>query len=329
MRILPLLAAVWSLSVWSVWAQLSVEIVLDQEQYLRDEPLLVKVRITNRSGQTLQMGENDEWLNLVVESLEPPPGAVARIAPAPVRGEFTLDSAQIATRQVDLTPYYDISQAGRYQVSASVRVKEWNEEISSKPRQFEVVRGSKLWQLDFGVPSTNGGPPEPRRYTLQQANYRKQLKLYLRLTDLSDQRVFRVFQMGPLVSFSQTEAQVDKSSYLHVLFQVGARTFLFCVVSPDGDLVVRQTYDYTATRPTLKPAIDGRIFVGGGARHIAATDIPAPFFESSSNTVAGASLTDTNANGSTNGITSTNSVTATTNSVANTNVSDRVSPRRR
>jgi hypothetical protein len=276
MRILPLLLAGLFVSGLTGWAQLSVEVILDQEQYLRDESLMVKVRITNRSGQTLRLGEDNEWLALVVETLEQnSPGSVTRLAELPVRGVFTLESAKVATRQVDLTPSFDISEPGRYQVNATVRIKAWNEEVSSKPRPFEVVRGTKIWEQEFGVP-TKAGPPEARKYILQQANYHKQLKLYLRLTDGQENNVFRVFSMGPLVSFSQTEVQIDKASYLHVLFQAGARNFIFAVVSPGGDEVVRQTYDYTATRPTLRANDEGRIYVTGGSRRVTATDIPSP-----------------------------------------------------
>src|SRR6185503_3087057 len=106
-----------------------------------------------------------------------------------------------------------------------------NEEISSKPRMFQIVRGTKLWEQEFGVPGP-AGTPEARKFILQQANYQKSLKLYLRITDGSDNVVYRVFPLGQLVSFSQPEAQIDKASYLHVLFQTGARSFLFQVVSP-------------------------------------------------------------------------------------------------
>jgi len=252
-------------------AQISVEIVLDQDQYLRDESLPVKVRVTNHSGQALQLGKDNDWLAFAVESLE---GAVvSKLADVPVTGEFSLESARMATRQVDLTPCFDLSQVGRYTVTATIRIKEWNEEVASKPKGFEIVRGTKLWQQDFGVPASDAAP-EVRRYTLQQASYRKQLKLYLRLTDRSENRVFRVFPLGPLVSFSQPEAQLDKASNLHVLFQTGARSFLFHVVNPEGELVLRQTYEYTETRPTLRSNDEGHIYVAGGVRRLAASDLP-------------------------------------------------------
>src|SRR5206468_4599400 len=49
-------------------AQLSVEILPDQEQVLKDESVPIKVRITNRSGQTLKLGNETNWLTFTVTS---------------------------------------------------------------------------------------------------------------------------------------------------------------------------------------------------------------------------------------------------------------------
>src|SRR2546425_2018439 len=151
MRILPLTLVLLLASALLAAGQISIEVLIDQDQFLRDESLPVKVRITNRAGQTLHLGQDNEWLGFAVESLD---GAVvSKLADVPVTGEFTLESAQTATRQVDLMPCFEVSQAGRYTVTATVKVKQWNEEISSKPRGFEIVRGTKLWEQAFGVPA--------------------------------------------------------------------------------------------------------------------------------------------------------------------------------
>jgi hypothetical protein len=48
--------------------------------------------------------------------------------------------------------------------------------------------------------------------------------------------------------------------------------------------VLRQTYDYTATRPVLRANDEGRIFVAGGARRMTASDIPTALPGDSTNT---------------------------------------------
>ena len=126
-------------------------------------------------------------------------------------------------------------------------------------------------------------PPEVRKYALQQAIHLKQLKLYARVSDQSESRVFRVFPIGPMISFSKPECQIDKSSNLHVLYQTAAKSFNYSVINSDGRLLVRQTYEYTDTRPVLRVDREGRILIGGGARRGSSNDLPPPSQASSTN----------------------------------------------
>jgi hypothetical protein len=275
--------AVLLLTIVSLGAQVTVEVVLDQEQYLRDEAIPVKVRITNRSGQTLKLGRDADWLSFSIETREG--HSVARLSDAPVKEEFTLDSSRVATRRVNLTPHYDLSLAGQYSVTATVKIPEWNQELPTKPKRFEVVRGTRLWEQTIGVPSGDTAAPEIRRYVLQQAHL-KRLTLYARVTDESENVTYRLLPLGPLVSFSRPEPQVDKESNLHLLFQTGARSFSYSVITPKGELVLRQTHDYARTRPALRNGDDGRIYVAGGQRRLATDDLPPPVTASSTNNVS-------------------------------------------
>jgi hypothetical protein len=269
-------------SVSWLTAQVTVEIIFDQEQFLRDESLPTKVRITNRSGQTLQLGKEADWLTFAVERRDG--STTSKLSEAPVQEEFSLESSMAAVRRVDLMPYFDLSEPGHYKVTALLKIKQWNEEVSSKPKPFEIVRGTKIWEQEFGVPAS-GGPPEVRKYALQQANYLKRLLLYVRVTDETENHVFKVFPIGPLVSFSRPEVQLDKRSNLHLLFQTGAHAFIYAEINPNGQLLVRQTHDYARTRPVLKSQEDGQIVVSGGARRITADDLPASSAASSTNDV--------------------------------------------
>jgi hypothetical protein len=257
-------------------AQVTVEVSLDQDQFLPGEAIIAAVRVTNRSGQTLRLGAEEDWLTFSVESLDRE--IVPKTGEAPVTGEFSLASSKVATKRVDLAPYFSANVPGGYSVNATVRIKEWNREITSEPRKFTVIEGSKLWEQEIGLPRPAGATnstPEVRKYILQQARYLKtQIRLYLRLTDATGAKVFRVFPVGPMVSFGQPEPQVDGFSNLHLLYQDKPHAFNYTVFNPDGRVILRQTYDYSNSRPRLHPTGDGRITVLGGARRVAASDLP-------------------------------------------------------
>jgi hypothetical protein len=262
--------------VFHLLAQVKAEVVLDQEEFLEGEALPAAVRITNRSGQTLKFGEAPNWLTFSVESREG--YIVAKNSEVPVAGEFTLESGKVATRWVQLEPYFAVNRTGRYQIIATVRIKDWGAQITTKPKNFTIVHGTKIWSQEFGVP-TEGSPthrPEVRRYTLEQVTFRSQLRLYLRLTGADEATVLKVFPLGPMVSFSHPEYQIDKESRLHVLYQYGARAFNYMVISPKGEIIIRQTYDYTGARPRLQLSEQDNVVVMGGTRRELPTDLPAP-----------------------------------------------------
>jgi hypothetical protein len=140
-----LLLLAWGLaSNTSSWAQVKVEVALDQQEYLPNESLVASVRITNLSGQKLLLGDDPHWLRFSIEGRE---GAVTpRLGDAPVLGEFSLESSQVATKLVELAPYFDLSLPRRYQLTAVVRVARWGQEFASRPQDFSIIRGTKFWE---------------------------------------------------------------------------------------------------------------------------------------------------------------------------------------
>lgn len=251
-------------------AQVSVEVTLDQEQFLPGETLLAGVRIVNSSGQPLQFGTDADWLKFTVESVDGP--IVIKYSEPPVLGEFDVQSSQMATKRVDLAPYFELKRSGRYRITATVHIKEWNTSVSSPPKGFDVIRGSKLWSQDFGVPlpaGTTNQMPELRKYSLVQANYLKsQLRLYVLVSDPLESQVFKVTAIGGTTSFSKPEAQVDRQSNLHLLWQNGAATFSYTMLNPGGEIIRQETYNYVDSHPRLRPNDMGDVTVYGGVREI-------------------------------------------------------------
>lgn len=276
MKLFGLFIAILLTPAFTVSAQVTVNLTLQQDQFLPGEALPVDVHITNQSGQPLHFGADPDWLTFSVEAEDD--FIVVKNSDPPVQGEFNLESSQVATKRVDLEPCFNLKQAGHYRIIATVRIKDWNTDIASQPKGFDVIDGAKLWSQVFGVPLPAGvsnRPPEVRKYTLEEANYlHSQLRMYVRVSDESGATVFKVRAIGPMVSFSQPEEQLDQLSNLHVLYQSGAASFLYSVINPNGDLVSQEIYDYFDVRPRLRVANDGSIRVLGGVRRVKPQDIP-------------------------------------------------------
>ena len=279
MKLISSLLILWGVSSQTLPAQISgvtVEVKLEQDQFLPGEDLVAAIRVTNLSGQKIVLGKDRDWLSFSIEARDN--YAAPKIADPPVEGELALESSLAGTRRVNLTPYFNFRQPGRYRVTATLHLPEWNLEASSAPKTFDVISGTRLKEIEFGVPPSPGrsnSPPEMRKYVLQQSTYLKQLKLYFRLTDISGSQTFRVYPIGLMTSDKEApEAQVDRGSNLHVLHKIGAHSFNYSVFNPDGEMTLRQTYDYADSRPRLRGDVEGNVFVGGGVRRVAANDLP-------------------------------------------------------
>jgi hypothetical protein len=256
-----------------VSAQVSVELELEQEQFLPSESVPLAVKITNRSGQQMRLGGEPDWLTFNVESTDG--FVVIKNAEVPVTGAFEVESSQMAIKHVDLQPYFSMTKPGRYRVIATLRIKDWSSQIASEAKRFDVIGGAFLWSQDFGVPDGTNAAPEARKYTLKKAAYLKeQLRLYVQVSDVAEQRVYKVSALGAMVSFSRPEAQVDRMSRLNVLWQTGAQGFSYAIVNPDGTLALQDNYDNFYSRPRLTVNEYGEVLVRGGNRRPKTGELP-------------------------------------------------------
>ena len=267
------LGAFFTLAVSHASAQVVVELDMNQEQFLSGEALPVAVKITNQSGRQLHFGAAGDWLTFSVESVDG--FVVNRKSELPVQGEFELESSQMGTKHVDIAPGFIISKPGRYKVTATLRNKDLSAPVTSPAKTFDVITGAKLWNQEFGLPATNG-LPEMRKFSLEQASYlRAQMRLYVQVSDATESRIFTTVALGASVSFSRPEAQVDRTSRLHVLWQSGAQSFSYCTVSPDGEILSRDTYDDFDSRPRLRVNDSGDVVIIGGLKRPKPAAIPA------------------------------------------------------
>ena len=124
-----------------------------------------------------------------------------------------------------------------------------------------------------------------RKYILQSVTYAKQMKLYLRVANQAETDTLKVVSIGPMVSFSRYDTLLDRACNLHLAYQCGSRTYNYSVVTPDGEVILRESHLVTAYRPHLKIDDDGKVTITGGQRKITADDLPRPAEHAASNEI--------------------------------------------
>lgn len=267
----------WLLGAGAALAQVSVQVELNQEQYLAREPIQAAVRVVNFSGVPLRLGRTPDWLQIDVEATDG--SYVERVMDPPVVHEFTVPNAARGTRYVDLVPYFKILDIGRYKVTATVRIPELSMQIKSPPAYFNIIGGATVWDQAFGWrPVIDGRPREVvfRRYQLVQAMDGRTIALYARVQSADGSEPLAVVRLGRYLTFSHPKAMVDRASHLHVLWQTGSQFFTYVELTPQGRLVRRQTHQYVGTKPTLQAMPDGGVKVVGGLRVPSSDDYPPP-----------------------------------------------------
>jgi hypothetical protein len=117
-------------------AQVTVDLSLDQDQFLPGEALPVTVHITNRSGQTLHLGD-DGWLTFFVQSSDG--SVVLKKMDPPVKSPFDLGNGEVGIKRLDIAPYYLLGHDGTFRISATVHIKDWNSDVTSSAQSFRRI----------------------------------------------------------------------------------------------------------------------------------------------------------------------------------------------
>lgn len=259
---------------------MSADLSLEQSQLLPDEKMYLRLTIQNRSGADLLLGTVSNWLtftvlgekNALVDQLRDDYDYAA--------GETNVPAGLSASRDFNLTPYFNFRQPGRYTVKATIKIPQWQGEVMTQPVAFTIVNGIRLGNmpdLSVGVPllhSASNQPPEIRKYFLERSDANGGMKLFVRLTDASGGRTLRLTPIGPFFSYTQPNVMLDRYNQLNVLHQTGAQVFTYCVIDTQGQILERQTYQYTDQRPVLRGDGKGGVVVFGGARVVTASDLP-------------------------------------------------------
>ncbi|MGC1480266.1 MAG: hypothetical protein WA771_07160 [Chthoniobacterales bacterium] len=248
-------------AIASVGAQVRVDLAVPRTLFIRYEPLLAQVTITNQSGQELEFADegNYKWFSFKIQTTS------GRLVP-PYNPDYQLSPIQIgpgqsAKRLVNLTPLYPMTEYGVYRLTATIYSRQLQQFFSSEPAlNVEITEGREIWQEDVGGPNGAG----VRTISLLSHRLPEYTQLYIRIMD-ENGNVFCNHQLGRLVlTYGIPDIELDADNNTHILQNVAPKRFLYSVIGSSGEVRRRDFYESVKTKPQLRRVGRGGVEVVGG-----------------------------------------------------------------
>jgi len=241
-------------------AQLQVSLAVNRNMFIRYEPVLVSVDITNLSGRPMVLhdSETTPWFSFQIETQDGRPIS-------PRQSLLTGDAIAIGVgetlrRQVNLTPLYAMDDYGRYRIRATVMDGKSGAFFSSSPVNIEMTDGRIIRQEMVGHPEEG----TPRQVTLLSHRLPNATALYVRITNPDAGRIYCTYRLGTIVAYGPPSMELDLQNQVHILHMQAPRTFWYSHIGLNGEILERKAFTQTRTKPTLT-RVDGQVLVEGGA----------------------------------------------------------------
>src|SRR5688572_16728369 len=164
-------------------AQLNVNIEVKKRTYVRYEPLLVTVTITNLSGRDLVLEDgSSQWFGFTVLQ-----GAGETLI-APRNPDYRLDPLEIKLgesikRTVNLNQLYPMSELGIHRLRATIYCKEFDKYFTSRTANIDIAEGRTMWKQTVGVPETMKNAGQMHEMSIVKSHGARYEYLYCRVSD--------------------------------------------------------------------------------------------------------------------------------------------------
>ncbi len=260
-------------------AQIRLDLKLRRHAFLPYEPIEAILTITNFAGRDVVFENRGDrqWLDFELTAAAGS-AAVARgdadgVPLPPVAGDFRLPALLVPAggsvkRSLDIGPHFALRDPGGYRLRASIYFAEGDRYFSSNTAAFDLTEGRTIWQQTVGVPGGRGsdagnGGSGLRQLALLTHRLPDRLLLYARVRDAGAGIVYTTQSLGRLLtSGEEPQVLLDRANRLHVLHLAVPRTYVYTVMSLEGERLTREVYTKEGkVNPGLARAPDGRVAV--------------------------------------------------------------------
>ena len=223
-------------------AQFSGSIKLHKKQHLVGEPVMVRVTLTNYTGEEqILHGNRMPWISFIVKTMNGKPvHARAPINPKPIR----IGAGESLAKDFNLTRQFQLNQEGNYKVSAVIRPNDKSLDGTSTGReQFQLSSGRLYWKQKVGKA---GASKSTREYRVIEFRGDKNTQLYIQIEDEDTGRILRTSSLGNVLMMRKPSMVVDREQHAHILFLSNPNTWFHYRISPDGEIKTSQMHRRTS-----------------------------------------------------------------------------------
>lgn len=247
----------------SARAQITVDIAFKRNLYVRYEPLICTVSITNTSGRTLDLADTarEKWFGFEIRTMDGRP--IPPINPDYGNLPMQIQNQQTIKRSINLAPLFPISEFGTYRVSAAVYSSQLGKYFTSPTMNVDITEGRKLREDTVGVPE-GLGEGSSRTFTLLAHRLSRTTVLYLRVEDKDAGVIYCTTQLGRYVLSGAPDVKFDHANQIYILQNAAPKAFLLSVFDINGKVIKQQGYQSGKDRPRLVKQPDGSIVVVDG-----------------------------------------------------------------
>ena len=255
-------------------AQVGVDLKLDRGKYLRFEAINVELTLVNYTGNPLDFGAGAGANGRVTMLVETKEGM--RLTPTANQANLAdglfLGAGETKTLRLLLNDLFNLQKEAVYTAQAVVSHTRLDRDYKTEPVGIQVSAGLSVWSREFGVPSAEVRQGIARRRASLLLTTERKHDLYaLQVED--DALVYGIVRLGPRISGSTPQCDVDAFSNIHLLFMLKPRLVDYRVY--DYNLKLKQSRYLIVDQsiPSLQRDPDvGRVRVGGGRSAVEGTD---------------------------------------------------------
>jgi hypothetical protein len=217
-------------------AQLALRLTPDKQRYQCFEPVVVRLTISNVSGNTLEFGGDTRAtqgkVNFIVDRVS---GRHSRKFSNMSNPAATLKLAPGETKELKLilNQYFDMQQEDNYTIRATVSHGRLPRTHISDPVRIDIRDGFVIATRNIGLPSkSNSDVIKPVQINLMRFSDVDEEIYSLRAED--EENVYAVLRLGPYINGHKPQLELDDSCLFHALLQIRSRLYAYYIFGFEG-----------------------------------------------------------------------------------------------